>query len=1151
MPDFVHLHVHTEYSLLDGLAKIKELVKRAKEFNMKAMAITDHGVMYGVIPFYNAMKDEGLNPIIGCELYVATRSRFDKDTKQDRKREHITLLCENNIGYQNLIKLVTKAHLEGFYYKPRADYELLAEYAEGLICLTGCRQGRIPRLLIENKFDKAQKELDKLVDIFGKENTFIELQIFDVQKQGTVYQESLKLKTEGLRLSNVTGVGVIATNDVHYVNQDDAYAQEILLCIQTKETINNANRGMSMINMPDFYLRSSEEMSELFADVPEAIEATNLIAQRCHVEIQTGIPIYPSFDIPEGETDTSLLRKLVEDGLLQKYKKVTSEIKAKYEDELDIIASKGYSTYFLICHDLAKWARNKKIPISTRGSVTASVAAYALEITNIDPLEYDLPFERFMSRVRPSPPDIDFDIAEDKRQDVIDYVYGKYGRDHVAQIITFGKMEARAAIRDVARVLDIPYSAADRIAKMIPYGKKLKESLETNLELKLEYESNPEIHQLLDLAQKIEGVARHASTHACGLVVTPSPLTDYVPLQKETKGGTGIITQYDMYALDINAVGESAIGLLKLDLLGLRNLSTLRQTTQLVEERSGEVINIYKLPKSKDEVFQMLAEGHSTGVFQLESPGMRRLLKQMKPENFIDLTTAIALYRPGPMDLIPQYLEARKDPGTIKYPHPSLKDILAETSGVLIFQEQCMAVVSKMGGYTKGRADILRRAIGKKKKELMMKEKEEFVRAAQTQGYSEEEARAVFSYIETFARYGFNKSHTIAYALIAYQTAYLKRFYSVEYMTALLCNEKHNTDKIPSIIEECQRLNLQVLAPNINTSTVDFSIEDNSIIRFGLSAVKNVGELTVSKIVEERNINGEYLDLADLCRRVDYQSLNKRVLESLIKSGTCDEFGTRAALLKTMPETLKAGSDYQRKRINGQRGLFESASQEIFVPLKLDNTEEFPPLVLLTWERELLGFTFSKDPFEKRFAQLSPLTSHFLNEISSGDIDQQVTLLGVVSKVRKILTRKSNKDMAFLQIRDRTGSIEIVVFPNLYEQHPDLFAENKLLLIHGRVNQRDEQAEISVIADKIKDTDKLKVSSPFRIINKKLEIEIPKADAREIMYSLKGVFESNPGNTPVNLHLRNGSNSTTELRSSYKIDFNSNVRKELASILSS
>ncbi|MFH1766581.1 MAG: DNA polymerase III subunit alpha, partial [Patescibacteria group bacterium] len=529
MPDFVHLHVHTEYSLLDGLAKIKELVKRAKEFNMKAMAITDHGVMYGVIPFYNAMKDEGLNPIIGCELYVATRSRFDKDTKQDRKREHITLLCENNIGYQNLIKLVTKAHLEGFYYKPRADYELLAEYAEGLICLTGCRQGRIPRLLIENKFDKAQKELDKLVDIFGKENTFIELQIFDVQKQGTVYQESLKLKTEGLRLSNVTGVGVIATNDVHYVNQDDAYAQEILLCIQTKETINNANRGMSMINMPDFYLRSSEEMSELFADVPEAIEATNLIAQRCHVEIQTGIPIYPSFDIPEGETDTSLLRKLVEDGLLQKYKKVTSEIKAKYEDELDIIASKGYSTYFLICHDLAKWARNKKIPISTRGSVTASVAAYALEITNIDPLEYDLPFERFMSRVRPSPPDIDFDIAEDKRQDVIDYVYGKYGRDHVAQIITFGKMEARAAIRDVARVLDIPYSAADRIAKMIPYGKKLKESLETNLELKLEYESNPEIHQLLDLAQKIEGVARHASTHACGLVVTPSPLTDYVP----------------------------------------------------------------------------------------------------------------------------------------------------------------------------------------------------------------------------------------------------------------------------------------------------------------------------------------------------------------------------------------------------------------------------------------------------------------------------------------------------------------------------------------------------------------------------------------------------------------------------------------------
>ncbi|OQX50715.1 DNA polymerase III subunit alpha [candidate division CPR3 bacterium 4484_211] len=1149
MSKFVHLHVHTEYSLLDGLCKIDELVKKAQEYKMPAVALTDHGVMYGAIPFYNKMRSAGIKPIIGCEIYLAPRGYQDKEGARDRNYSHLTLLCENNEGYQNLIKLVTRTHLEGYYYKPRADYHLLSQYSKGLICLTGCRKGLVSQNLISDKYEKAKRELLKLAAIFGKDNTFIEIQIFGVKAKDQNYRDSLKLKSEAIKLSKETGIGLVATNDVHYVEAEDAQAQEILLCIQTKETINNPKRKMSMINTPDFYFRSPKEMADLFADVPQALANTINIAERCHLEIKTGKPIFPKFSIPSGKSDRAYLRELTEQGLIQKFGKITPQMAKKVNYELGIIDEKGYNTYFLICWDLAKWTRSQKIPISTRGSVTASLVAYALDITNINPLEHNLPFDRFLNPERPSLPDIDFDIAEDKRQRVIEYIYQKYGRDHAAQIITFGTMEARGAIRDVGRVLDLPYSVPDRIAKLIPPESSIQQAMDSVLELKEEYETDPEIHQLIDIAQKIEGVARHASVHACGLIITPEPLVNYVPLQKEPKGGKGVITQYDMYALDINAVGKSALGLLKLDLLGLRNLTTLRRATQLIEKRQGKSIDIYSLPQDKKEVYRMLSAGHSTGVFQLEGAGMRRLLKDMKPQNFIDLATAIALFRPGPMDLIPNYLAARKNPSLIKYPHPDLKEILEETYGVLIFQEQCMTVVTKMAGYSLGRADVLRRAIGKKSKKLMAEEKKNFIKAAQEQGYTASEAKKVFSYIETFARYGFNKSHTAAYALIAYQTAYLKCFYPVEFMTALFISEQNHTEKIPLIVDECRRLGLNVLPPSINYSQVDFSIEDNSTIRFGLSAVKNVGRNVVEKIVEEREKNGPFKSFSDLVHRTDYRALNRRAMESLIKAGVCDDLGSRPAMLKVCSQFLKMGSEYQKKKQNGQRGLFERSNTNLLAPVKLPQIPDLDPATYLSWERELLGFTFSKDPFEEKLACLANYLTHQIGEITPQELNRQVVIAGVIIKVRRILTKKGNKEMAIITLRDKTGTIEAVIFPTIFSRYSSIIRENQLLIIHGRVDQPDQNREPSIIVQKIKEEKEIGPIPTVNLRDNSIEISVPRAIKRQALLNLKELLENCPGAYSVSLILINGHGRKSKIQLPHKIKFDEEMKNKILNLL--
>ena len=1144
-PQFIHLHLHSEYSLLDGLCRIPDLVQKLKELQMPAAALTDHGVMYGVIPFYTAMKKAGLNPIIGCEVYLAPRTRFQREAR-DREYHHLTLLCENTTGYHNLIKIVTQAHLEGFYYKPRVDYDLLSQYHEGIICLTGCRGSRVTQYLLRDQYSAAREEAGKLKEIFGADNVFVELQVFDTVKKGSDYRDSLKLKKEGTRLARDLDLGIVATGDVHYLNQEDAYAQEILICIQTKQSINDPHRTLSMVETPDFYLRSAEEMSQLFADLLEALSNTVEIAQRCRVEIETGKLIYPQFPLPPGQTAESYLRQLVEAGLQEKYPSLTSEIRNKVEYELDIITGKNYATYFLICHDLAQWARKRKIPISTRGSVSASIVAYALGITNFDPLQYKLPFERFMSRERPSPPDIDFDIAEDKRPAVIDYVYQKYGRDHVAQIITFGRMESRAVIRDVARVLDLPLSLADRLAKMIPPGQKIKKALDEIPELQQLYQEDRTIKNLIDLAQKLEGVVRHASTHACGLVITPEPLINYVPLQKETKGGENIITQYDMYALDVNAVGESALGLLKLDLLGLTTLSLLRQTTEMIKERQGEEIDIYHLPQ-REEVYKMLSEGHSTGVFQLEGAGMRRLLRQMQPQKMVDLMATIALYRPGPMDLIPQYLEARHDPQKIKYPHPDLEEILAETYGVLIFQEQCMAVVSKMGGYTQGRADILRRAIGKKKKDLMQQEKKEFIAAAQKQGYSKKEATEVFSYIETFANYGFNKSHTAAYALIAYQTAYLKYFYPLEFMTSLFNTEIDRQDKFPIFAAECQRLGLNLLPPEINQSEVFFSISGEKTIRFGLSAIKNVGQKAVEEIIAARKAGGPFRDFLDFCQRLPAKVLNKRIVESLIKSGALDVFGPRAALLEALPQFLRQGLAQQRSQQNGQRDLFSLAGEKDLLPPRL----QLPPLpevnaaTKVQWEEELLGLHFTADPQEEKLKELRDFTTHDweeLNEINA----RRVRVGGRLKQIRRLRTKKSQRWMAFLQFQPAHPHLEVVVFPALYAAQENLLREGQIFLLEGKVEKNQEKT--SFIVNNLIPWSQLQEEPFCRLKEKEIEIQLPRSLSPTRLEELKQFLLDHPGPNTVRLLIPNNG-SVRKIKLPFRVHFSRSEQKEILRLL--
>lgn len=1070
MADFVHLHNHSEYSLLDGLSKIPDMVRRAKELGMNALAITDHGALYGALKFFNTCREEGIKPIIGCEMYVAKRSHLDKEANFDDDQNHIILLAKNNIGYKNLMKLSTIAHLKGFYYKPRIDLELLGAYSEGLICLTACLNGYVSEPLINNKKHEAYDRAKKLLELF-KEDFYLELQKHPHIKEQDFLNEEL------VRMSDDLGIPLVATNDCHYITSEDAQAQEILLCIQTQTAITDGNRKLSMIGSPDFYLRSPTEMIGLFIQYPQAIENTVKIAQKVQLEIETGKWIIPKFEVPQGNTAEEYLRSLVYNNVKERYPNPTAEIKDRIEYELSVIFQKGYTTYFLIVADLKRWAAEKGIAAGPgRGSVAGSIISYILKITELDPLQYGLPFERFLNPQRPTPPDFDLDFADDRRDEVIEYVTNTYGRNKVAQIITFGTMEARSSVRDVGRALGMPYAAPDRIAKMIPPGAlgfsmTIDRAINMVPELAYAYKTEGETKKLLDLARKLEGVARHASTHAAGVVIADRDLTEYTPLQKEAKGER-IITQYDMYCLDLN-VSDHAIGLLKIDFLGLRNLTILQNAIHFVLENKRESIDLSKIPLDDAKVFSLITSGETTGIFQLESAGMRRLAKDLKPTKITDLFAMVALFRPGPMAWIDDFINAKNHKRTIKYPHAMLKPILEETYGIALYQEQCMQIANVMADYSLSEADSFRKAIGKKKPELMKKEKEKFIKGCVKNNYSQAVAENVFSLIEKFVGYGFNKAHSASYGLISYQTAYMKVHYPVEFMTAVLTAESRGSsgptkdEKIAQAVSECKRLKIPVLSPDVNTSGMQFTIEDKTKIRFGLSAIKNVGEAAISSILTVRKLD-PFENLSDFLQRVDLARVNKKTLESLIKSGAMDTFDRRSSQLASLSQKLSYAHKERRNKSTGQVGLFDEA--EGVKASEKDSSlviEEFTRTELLSFERELLGFYLTEHPLERFLATLNTHITHSISDVLALPNDHmRIKVCGIVTGLKRFLTKKSQNEMAFFRLADQTAEVECVIFPKVYSSYKNILFKDQVLVVEGHIDNKTDR--LAIIVEQVK-----------------------------------------------------------------------------------
>jgi len=1063
MADFVHLHNHSEYSLLDGLSKVRPMVERVKELGMNALAITDHGALYGAITFYKTCKELGIEPIIGCEIYIAQGSRHEK-TVDDKDYNHLILLAKDIAGYKNLLKIVSISHLEGFYYKPRTDLALLEKYNEGIICLSSCLNGYVSEPLVSGQEKEATKRLERLTEIY-KDDFYLELQ------RHLKIEEQEKLNQKLLELSKKYGVPIVATNDNHYIRHDDAQAQEILLCIGTQTTINTPNRRLSMIDSPDFYIKSSQEMRAMFIDLPEALENTIKIAELCNLELELGHWIMPRFEVPKKLTPAEYLEQLVSKGLKRRYGTITAEIKERIAMELSVIIKKGYEAYFLIVADFVNWAKNKGISVGPgRGSAAGSVVSYALNITDVDPFFFNLPFERFLNPFRPSAPDIDLDFADTRRDEVIEYVTAKYGKDKVAQIITFGTMEARQAVRDAGRALGMPYAAPDRIAKMIPPGWQghamtIDNALHQSPELSVAYRTEPETKKLLDLAKKLEGVARHASVHAAGVVIADRPLTEYTPLQQETNGDK-IITQYDMYT-----VGEDGVGLLKMDFLGLRNLTIIEETLNFVKQNQNKEVDFSKFPLDDKKTYDLLSSGETTGIFQLESPGMRRYIKELKPTSIFDLQAMVALYRPGPMANIPEFISRKHNPKLISYPDPRLKDILKQSYGVLTYQDDVLLSAIALAGYSWLDADKLRKAVGKKIQSEMRKQEELFVAGCVANGMKRNRAREFFNLITPFAGYGFNKAHAACYATIAFRTAYLKANFPVEFMTALLTAESRGTsgpthnEKIAQAIAECRRIKVTILPPSVNHSLSDFSIEDSEKIRFGLSAIKNVGTAAISSIIEARS-SGSFISLSDFCQRVDSQKVNKKTVESLIKAGAMDEFGKRAALLSIYQDVVEKIAKEQKQQSKNQFGLFDDEpkpSTSQYEKSFSSSIEEFSDNEKLLFEKEFLGFFLTDHPLNQQLDNLFKRTTHAIPSLSEEKEGSRIKVGGVLSTVKKILTRKTNSEMAFVTLEDNVGySIECVVFPKIFEALRYNLVKDSIVVIEGILNFKDDEPVIIV-----------------------------------------------------------------------------------------
>lgn len=1064
---FVHLHVHSEYSLLDGMCRVGELVKKAKEMGMPAVAITDHGALYGAFKFFIKAKDAGLKPIIGVEVYKAKNSRSEVPAAGDPLEEsHLVLLAKNLQGYKNLLQIVSTSYLEGYSNKPRVDFDLLEKYHEGIIVLSGCIRGELGQLILANQTAKADKILKRYTDIFGPD--------FYLEIQRHTNIDDLDIVNRGIiNLSRKHGIPIVATNDVHYLNPDDAYAQEILLCIQTARAIFEKNRPLSMIDSPDYYFKSAEEMKGLFLDYPEAIENSLKIAEQCNVEIPYGKMILPQYPIPKGTDPAAYLRKMTYEKLDRIKGFTEEEIKKRIDYELGVISDKGYDNYFLFVQDFVTWAKDNQIAVGPgRGSAAGSLVSYVLRITDINPLEYNLPFERFLNPERPSPPDIDIDFADTRRDEVLQYVRKRYGEDKVAQIITFGTMESRSAVRDVARALGMSYSQGDRIAKMIPppqqgFHKSLADAIEETPPLKLSYQSEPEVKKVLDIAKKVEGLPRHSSVHAAGVIISDRSLTDYVPLQRDMKEGR-VITQYDMYSLDLNAVSENkAVGLMKMDFLGLRNLTILEDALKLIFQTSGKKIIISEIPLDDKGTYELIGRGETVGIFQLESAGMRRLAKDLQPTKITDITAMVALYRPGPMDLIPMFIEGKKNPPSVKYLHPSLEPILGETYGVLVYQEQVMEIAHRLAGYSLGEADNLRRAMGKKKKEIMEKERARFIAGSAKNGITKRTANDIYGFVEKFAAYGFNKPHSACYALIAYWTAYLKANYPVEFMTSLLSAELQGVAgplreiKMGTALEECKRMKVVVLPPDINKSTHSFSVE-NGQIRFGLSAIKNVGSSAIDSIIEARK-NGRFVGFRDFLTRVELRKVNKKTVESLIKSGAFREFGNMKTLLTYYPELVREISDRKDQHEKGQFGLFASDAPKGPIKDSFKELQEYSQKEQMEMEKEVIGFLITHNPLAPYKTIIDEKITKRIGNITSQENNKTHIIAGAINGFKTIKTKKDNSEMAFLSVSDETGSIEVVVFPKSYAKLKAIFQMNRVILLKGKVNLREEQ--VSIILD--------------------------------------------------------------------------------------
>lgn len=1060
---FCHLHTHTEYSLLDGEASIKKLVARVKELGMDSCAITDHGSMYGVVDFYREAKAQGIHPVIGCEVYMAPRSRFDKVHDIDNKTSHLILLAENQRGYKNLIKLVSAGYIDGFYYKPRIDFEMLKEHSEGIIALSACIAGEVPKALLRGDYDEAKKIALKYAEVLGKDNYFLEIQDHGLSEQKRIIPDML-------RLSEETGIGLVATNDIHYLKKEDAKYQDVLMCIQMEKKVDDPDR--MKFETEEFYIKSPEEMMSLFEYVPQAIENTEKIAKRCNVDFDFGTRHLPAYAVPDGKDAFEYLRELCQSGLEKRYSPVSDELQKRLDYELGVIKSMGFVDYFLIVWDFIHFAKNNGVMVGPgRGSAAGSIVAYSLGITTVDPIKYGLIFERFLNPERVSMPDIDIDFAPNGRQKIIDYVVEKYGEGQVAQIITFGTMKAKLAIRDVGRALDIPYAEVDKVAKLVPFDLKMtiSKALDISTELHALYENDTQIKELLDTSMALEGLPRHASTHAAGVVITSEPIVNYVPLQLNSENF--ITTQFTKDTVE-------NLGLLKMDFLGLRNLTVIENAVKIIKRTRGIDLNMDEIDYDCKEVYELISSGNTDGVFQLESAGMQSFMQELKPDTLEDVIAGIALYRPGPMEQIPRYIKSKKNPKTIKYKHPLLKNILDVTYGCMVYQEQVLEIVRTLAGYSLGKADSMRRVISKKKADQMVIERKNFIYGSDDgdipgcikNGIDEQTAISIFDEINDFANYAFNKSHAAAYAFVTYQTAYLKTFYPVEYMASLI-SSIDDLDKINHYIANCKEMGIDRLPPDVNKSEDTFTVENNSI-RFGLSAVKNVGRAMILNLVSERKNNGEFKTFSDFIDRMAGRDMNKRALEGLISCGAFDSMGVkRSQLLAVYEKALDGTAKAARDNVAGQMSLFDTIEEQS--EMQFPNIDELDKKTMLKMEKQSTGLYFSGHPMEEYTDKIKKLTKYNISDVLTSvhkdedgnyhavegglqDGDMMIICAAIASRKNK--TTRSNAQMAFLNVEDVYGSVECIVFPKVLNEFSPLLQEDNLVAIACRLSIREDEA---------------------------------------------------------------------------------------------